>query len=87
MLNKEKYKKAADVYSFAIMMYECFVWGDAYPKALFKCPGWSQCLCRKERLLLPEDALASGSASSAIHEPTTPPGVSCSVVKVQQSLS
>ena len=38
ILNKEKYKKAADVYSFGVTMYECFVWGDAYPKPIFKYP-------------------------------------------------
>ena len=38
ILNKEKYKKAADVYSFGVMLFECFKWGDAYPKTLFKYP-------------------------------------------------
>ena len=39
VLNKEKYKKPADVYSFGVMMYECFAWaGAAYPKELFKYP-------------------------------------------------
>ena len=28
VFNKAKYKKAADVFSFGVMMYECFVWGD-----------------------------------------------------------
>ncbi|ELP86806.1 protein serine/threonine kinase, putative [Entamoeba invadens IP1] len=36
VLNKEKYKKAADVYSFAITMYECFTWSDAFPKDVYK---------------------------------------------------
>ena len=36
ILNKERYKKATDVYSFAVTMYECFKWGDAYPTMLFK---------------------------------------------------
>ncbi|ELP87586.1 serine/threonine protein kinase HT1, putative [Entamoeba invadens IP1] len=38
VLNQEKYKQAADVYSFAISMYECFVWGNAYPKEKFNFP-------------------------------------------------
>ena len=38
VLNKEKYKKAADVFSFGVMMFECFKWGEAYPKAQFKFP-------------------------------------------------
>ena len=38
VLNKEKYKKAADVFSFGVMLYECFKWGEAYPKVLFKFP-------------------------------------------------
>ena len=32
VLSQEKYKKTADVFSFGVMVYECFVWGDAYPK-------------------------------------------------------
>ena len=38
VLDKEKYKKPADVFSFGVMLYECFAWGDAYPKATFKFP-------------------------------------------------
>ena len=38
VLNQEKYKKAADVFSFGVMLYECFKWGEAYPKAVFKYP-------------------------------------------------
>ena len=38
VLNQEKYKKAADVFSFGVMMFECFKWGEAYPKAQFKFP-------------------------------------------------
>ena len=30
VLNNEKYKKAAGVFSFEVMMYECFKWGQAY---------------------------------------------------------
>ncbi|ELP92305.1 protein serine/threonine kinase, putative, partial [Entamoeba invadens IP1] len=35
ILNKQHYKKPADVFSFAITMYECFGWTDAYPKQSF----------------------------------------------------
>ncbi|EKE39168.1 tyrosine kinase, putative [Entamoeba nuttalli P19] len=35
LLTKEYYKKEADIYSFAITMYECFKWGDAYDKEKF----------------------------------------------------
>ena len=38
VLNKEKYKKPADIYSFGVMIYECFKWGAAYPKDLFRFP-------------------------------------------------
>ena len=38
VLNKEKYKKAADIFSFGVMMFECFLWGKAYPKEVFKYP-------------------------------------------------
>ena len=45
VLNKKR-KKAADVFSFGVMLYECFGWCEAYPKAQFKpmpglvgCPG------------------------------------------------
>ncbi|ELP83546.1 protein serine/threonine kinase, putative [Entamoeba invadens IP1] len=36
VLNQEKYKKEADVYSFAITMYECFGWKEAFPKNIYK---------------------------------------------------
>ena len=36
MLNKDHYKGPADIYSFAITMYECMKWGEAYPKEEFK---------------------------------------------------
>ena len=36
VLNKEKYKKAADVFLLAVMLFECDTWGEAYPRALFK---------------------------------------------------
>ncbi|KAL7712487.1 Protein serine/threonine kinase [Entamoeba marina] len=38
VLKKEKYKKSADVYSFAITMYEIMVWEEAYSKTKFKFP-------------------------------------------------
>ncbi|ELP94289.1 protein serine/threonine kinase, putative [Entamoeba invadens IP1] len=38
ILEKEKYKKEADVYSLAITMYECFTWADVFPKTQFKYP-------------------------------------------------
>ena len=38
VLNKEKYKKAADIYSFSITMYSCMVWGDPFPKSLYPHP-------------------------------------------------
>ncbi|ELP92422.1 protein serine/threonine kinase, putative, partial [Entamoeba invadens IP1] len=31
VLNQEYYKKPADIYSFAITMYETFGWCEAYP--------------------------------------------------------
>ncbi|ELP85467.1 tyrosine protein kinase, putative [Entamoeba invadens IP1] len=38
VLRQEKYKKAADVYSFGITMYEVFGWKEAYNKNSFKFP-------------------------------------------------
>ena len=38
VLDKQKYKKPADIYSFSITMYEIFGWGEAYPKTVFKYP-------------------------------------------------
>ncbi|ELP85473.1 protein serine/threonine kinase, putative [Entamoeba invadens IP1] len=40
VLGKEKYKKGADVFSFAITMYECLIWANPFPKDKFKYP-WS----------------------------------------------
>ncbi|ELP84585.1 protein serine/threonine kinase, putative [Entamoeba invadens IP1] len=40
ILDKKKYKKPADVYSFAITVYECLGWCNAYPISEFKFP-WS----------------------------------------------
>ena len=36
ILNKQKCKKRADVYSFVITMYEVMKWGEAYPKSVFR---------------------------------------------------
>ena len=38
VVNKQHYKKPADIYSFAITMYEIFGWTFAYPKIEFKFP-------------------------------------------------
>ena len=27
-----------DIFSFGVMLFECFGWGDAYPKSQFKFP-------------------------------------------------
>ncbi|ELP86900.1 protein serine/threonine kinase, putative [Entamoeba invadens IP1] len=36
VLEQMKYKKSADIYSFAITMFECFGWKEAYPIDTFK---------------------------------------------------
>ena len=38
VLNKEHYKKPADIYAFAITMLEVFTWNEAYPKSQFRFP-------------------------------------------------
>ena len=38
VLNKQKYKKPSDVYSFAVTIYEVMIWDDAYPKKHFQFP-------------------------------------------------
>ncbi|ELP88787.1 tyrosine protein kinase, putative [Entamoeba invadens IP1] len=38
VLKKDKYKKPADIYSFAITMYEVFGWKEAYSVQTFKFP-------------------------------------------------
>ena len=38
ILNQQKYKMPADIFSFAVTMYEVFLWEEAYPKSLFKFP-------------------------------------------------
>ncbi|KAL7720564.1 Tyrosine kinase [Entamoeba marina] len=40
VLNRKKYKKSADIYSFAITIYETMTWDEAYPKIKFQHP-WS----------------------------------------------
>ena len=36
ILKKESYKKAADIYSFSVTMYECLTCRECYPKEKFK---------------------------------------------------
>ncbi|ELP88328.1 protein serine/threonine kinase, putative [Entamoeba invadens IP1] len=36
VLNKQKYKKEADIFSFGVTLFECYKWGEAYPKNEFK---------------------------------------------------
>ena len=50
VLNRQHYKKPADVYSFSITMLEVMVWGDAFPKELFKY-AWliADCICEGKR--------------------------------------
>ncbi|ELP92957.1 protein serine/threonine kinase, putative [Entamoeba invadens IP1] len=38
ILKQDKYKKSADIYSFAITMFETISWREAYPKSEFKFP-------------------------------------------------
>ncbi|ELP87163.1 protein serine/threonine kinase, putative [Entamoeba invadens IP1] len=38
VLSQQKYKRAADVYSFGVTMYETFKWGEAYDKERFRFP-------------------------------------------------
>ncbi|ELP92368.1 protein serine/threonine kinase, putative [Entamoeba invadens IP1] len=38
VLEQEKYKKSADIYSFGITFYETLKWGEAYDKKEFKFP-------------------------------------------------
>ncbi|ELP86393.1 serine/threonine protein kinase HT1, putative [Entamoeba invadens IP1] len=38
ILQKQKYKESADVYSFAMTMYEIFIWGEAFPREMFRYP-------------------------------------------------
>ena len=55
VLKREHYKKPADIYSFAITMFETMIWGDAYPKDKFKHP-WdiADFMCKGDRLNKPE---------------------------------
>jgi serine/threonine protein kinase len=38
ILRKEKYKTYADIYSFAMTMFEVMKWGVAYPEEMLKFP-------------------------------------------------
>ena len=38
ILNRQKYKKPADIYSFAITMLELMIWGNSFPANEFKFP-------------------------------------------------
>ncbi|ELP86262.1 protein serine/threonine kinase, putative [Entamoeba invadens IP1] len=38
VLNKKRYKTAADVFSFGVTMYSVMIWDDPYPKELFSYP-------------------------------------------------
>ena len=38
MLNKQRYKKSSDIFSFAVTLYEVFSWEEAYPKQQFRFP-------------------------------------------------
>ncbi|EDR26922.1 proto-oncogene tyrosine protein kinase FER, putative [Entamoeba dispar SAW760] len=38
VLDQSKYSEKADVFSFAIVMYETFIWGAPYPKDIFPFP-------------------------------------------------
>ncbi|ELP91786.1 protein serine/threonine kinase, putative [Entamoeba invadens IP1] len=55
VLQKEKYTKAADIYSLAITMYEVFSWKEAYNKTEFKFP-WkiAEFVIGKNRLKIAE---------------------------------
>ena len=34
-IKESKYELPTDIFAFAVVMLECFIWGDAYPKSLF----------------------------------------------------
>ncbi|ELP89678.1 tyrosine protein kinase, putative [Entamoeba invadens IP1] len=56
VLNKRKYKKPSDIFSFSITMYECLAWDEAYPKNKFKFP-WEivNFVVAEKRLEKPKD--------------------------------
>ncbi|ELP89534.1 serine/threonine protein kinase HT1, putative [Entamoeba invadens IP1] len=56
ILQQEKYKKSADIYSLAITMFECLNWVHAYPKQKFKFP-WTiaEYVIRGNRLPKPDE--------------------------------
>ena len=51
VLEQEHYKKPADIYSFAITMFETMKWGSAYPKEIFRYE-WdiAEFICKGKRL-------------------------------------
>ncbi|KAL7717563.1 Protein serine/threonine kinase [Entamoeba marina] len=56
VLKQNKYKKAADIYSFGVTMYEIMIWNEVYPKDKFKFP-WkiAEFVTNGERLPKPND--------------------------------
>ena len=38
ILKKERYKKPADIYSFAITILEVMIWKEVFPKIMFRYP-------------------------------------------------
>ena len=60
VLNKEKYKMPADIYSFAITMLEVMIWKDAFPKNKFSF-AWNIA-----------DFVASGKRPDTINQVTNP---------------
>ncbi|KAL7720566.1 Tyrosine kinase [Entamoeba marina] len=55
ILKNSKYKKSADIYSFAITIYETMIWDEAYPQSKFKFP-WkiAEFVTNEERLPKPD---------------------------------
>ncbi|ELP84279.1 protein serine/threonine kinase, putative [Entamoeba invadens IP1] len=56
VLDQSKYSEKADVFSFAVVMYEIFVWGPPYPKSEFQFP-WNiaEFVAKGNRRLQPKD--------------------------------
>ena len=52
VLNREKHKKAVDLYSFGTMMYECFSCAGAYHKNVLCSRGASRRFVRSEKLVV-----------------------------------
>ena len=51
VLNKAKYKWAADAHSFGVMLFECFTWGNVYPKSEFEFPWQISAFVEAEKLV------------------------------------